>query len=148
MNNHFQGSNCVNRPANTGPNPPPIGAAAPKKAILKFRIFPGGKVVAMMPIAFGRIRPAPIPVNPRAILNETVSPQKAFISDHPVHHTPPNKRIYLWPYIAPSRPLTRTKVPCVNLTQYPSNAQCAIWPVESSRVRGCEPACLCWSVDP
>lgn len=115
INSHFHESNCANTPANTGPDPPPTGAAAPKKAILKFRIFPGGKVVPIMAIAFGRMRPAPIPVNPRAILKDTMSLQNAFMSDHTVHHTPPNSRTRLWPYIAPSRPLIRTKLPCVNL---------------------------------
>ena len=46
---------------------PPTGAPKPKKPKLKFRIFPGGKVIPIMATTFSVTNTAPIPANARAM---------------------------------------------------------------------------------
>lgn len=64
-NSHFHGSNCTNNPAIRLPNVAPMGAVAPKKPTVMFRVLPGGNVIVSKAIAFGTIRAPPIPLRAR-----------------------------------------------------------------------------------
>src|SRR5688572_11729396 len=80
-----------------------------------FRSLPGGMAVLIRATALGMINAPPMPDRARAMLNETKLVQNPLPRVQMTNHTAPVIKTCLWPYTAPRRPLTRTKVPCVKL---------------------------------
>lgn len=102
-------------PASTAPRYPPIGAAAPKIPMQKFRILPGGNVTPIMATELGRISAPPMPVNPRTMLKDRKDRQPILMNVHTMNHAPPSISMFLWPYTEPIWPVTRMNVPSVSL---------------------------------
>lgn len=68
---HHHGVSCPKKPGNTLPPAAPIGAIDPNKPIDKLRIRPGGNLIVNRAIAFGRIKPPPMPLMARITLSVT-----------------------------------------------------------------------------
>ena len=75
----------------------PTGAMAPNKAKLKFRFFPGGKVIPSKATIFGIIRPPPIPHNPLMIHIDIKLSKNPPHNAQRVHQTQPAVKTFLWP---------------------------------------------------
>lgn len=84
-------------------------------ASVMFRAFPGGTMMVSVATALGISIPPPTPVSARTATKESYVGQKALAMENRMIMAPPRK-ISLWcPYMAPSRPLMRTKALCVSL---------------------------------
>ena len=113
--NHFHSVPSMNAPRNNAPKYPPVGADDANRPRLRFRIRPGGLVLAIIATALGMIKAPPRPASARIVTNAKKLWQNAQMSVQMLSHKPPARRSSRWPNTSPSRPLTRTNVPCVSL---------------------------------
>lgn len=115
MKNHFHSVSSKKVPKKSAPKYPPVGADAANKPRLRFRIRPGGLVLAIIATALGIIKAPPKPLRARIVTKAKKFVQKAQTSVQILSHAPPARRSSRWPKTSPSRPLTNTKVPYVSL---------------------------------
>lgn len=92
-----------------------MGADAPKKAKLRFLANPGGLVMPIIATALGMIKAPPMPDMARMTLKAMKLLQNPHTRVNTMRNRLPSSSMFLCPYTAPKRPLTRTNVPWVRL---------------------------------
>jgi hypothetical protein len=115
IKSHIQLTRSMKTPVINAPIIPPKGGDAAKNPSTTFRDRPGGTMVVMMETALGMKTPPPTPVSARMAMNESYVLVKALINENSVKIAQPRRLSCLWPNMAPRRPVTRTKAPCVSL---------------------------------